>query len=180
MTAATVAPPLRRLPVPVVEPEPAVGPWVPAPAPPAYAVQGTLALAFAAGGPAPLALVDPEFAPRPTPSSALPDAERSCTALVRAVVEVLAGTRPASQLVRWTTLEVHAALQQRAALAARRGRSGPPLRRQAVVRALRICEPADGVAEACAVVLDRGRVRAVALRLEGLDGRWRVSALEIG
>ena len=76
MTAATVAPPLRRLPVPVVEPEPAVGPWVPAPAPPAYAVQGTLALAFAAGGPAPLALVDPEFAPRPTPSSALPDAER--------------------------------------------------------------------------------------------------------
>ena len=31
-----------------------------------------------------------------------------------------------------------------------------------------------------AVVVGRGRVRAVALRLEGLDGRWRMTALELG
>jgi hypothetical protein len=31
-----------------------------------------------------------------------------------------------------------------------------------------------------AVVDDGLRVRAVALRLEGLDGRWRVTALQIG
>jgi hypothetical protein len=34
--------------------------------------------------------------------------------------------------------------------------------------------------EASAVVLDRGRYRAIALRLEDADGRWRVTALEIG
>jgi Family of unknown function (DUF6459) len=34
--------------------------------------------------------------------------------------------------------------------------------------------------EASAVVVDAGRVRAVALRLEDVAGRWRVCALEIG
>jgi hypothetical protein len=49
-----------------------------------------------------------------------------------------------------------------------------------VVRGVRVCEPADGVAEASAVVVDGGRVRALAFRLVGLDGRWRVEALQIG
>jgi hypothetical protein len=49
-----------------------------------------------------------------------------------------------------------------------------------VVRSMRLCRPADGVVEASAVVVDRGRVRAVALRLEEFGGRWRVCALEIG
>jgi aerobic-type carbon monoxide dehydrogenase small subunit (CoxS/CutS family) len=48
------------------------------------------------------------------------------------------------------------------------------------VRTVRVCEPADGVAEACAVVIDGNRVRALALRLVGLDGRWRVEALQVG
>jgi hypothetical protein len=49
-----------------------------------------------------------------------------------------------------------------------------------MVRSVRVCLPADGVAEASAVVVSRGRVLAVALRLEGLDGRWRMTALEVG
>ena len=48
------------------------------------------------------------------------------------------------------------------------------------VRAVLTCLPCNGVCEASAVVIDRGRVRALALRMEGLDGRWRVTALEIG
>jgi hypothetical protein len=36
------------------------------------------------------------------------------------------------------------------------------------------------VVEASAVVVARGRVQAVALRLEGQDGRWRMTALELG
>ena len=35
-------------------------------------------------------------------------------------------------------------------------------------------------AEACAVVVHHDRVRAVALRLTGLDGRWIVTRLSIG
>jgi hypothetical protein len=36
------------------------------------------------------------------------------------------------------------------------------------------------VYEVCAVVGDLDRVRAIALRMEDFDGRWRVTALEIG
>ena len=89
----------------------------------------------------------------------------------------MAGVRPAPQLLRWTTPEVYAVVARRAAVSARRGM--PPARRT-VVRSLRICEPADGVAEASAVVVDGGRVRALAMRLVGLDGRWRVEALQVG
>ena len=48
------------------------------------------------------------------------------------------------------------------------------------MRRVRVCEPADGVAEAAVVVHHGDRVRAVALRLVGQDGKWRVSALQVG
>jgi hypothetical protein len=119
----------------------------------------------------------------PTPTTALPDPKRWAGQFVQAAVEVAAGQRPAVQLVRWTSEEVHATLVRRARLTTRRtrtdaGRAHRPTR--AIVHSVRVCSPSDGVVEACAVVTDRARVRAVALRLEGLDGRWRVTALEIG
>jgi hypothetical protein len=40
-------------------------------------------------------------------------------------------------------------------------------------------EPADGVAEVCAVVSHGERFRAIALRLEGIDGRWRCTVLQL-
>lgn len=175
MTAAT----LRRLPVPVSEPYPPVELHR---RPPVPVGQAELSLVFSAA----TAPVEPEerwAAPQPTGSARLPDPDATAGALVQAVVEVLAGTRQASQLVRWVSGDVYTALQRRAALAARL-RYGQPVgsgaARRAVVRSVRTSSPADGVVEACAVVLDRGRVRAVAVRLEGLDGRWRATALEVG
>ena len=174
MTAATVTttPTLRRLPIPLAEPRPAlrVVPDVSARVP---AAQGVLALdgydqgeqamdAVAAGG-------------RP----AAPPAGAWARQFVQAALEVSNGRRPVSQLVRWTSEEVFAMLTRRHALAQRIERPGV-VTPATVVRTVRLCRPATGVVEACAVVVDRGRVRAVALRLEDLAGRWRVSALEIG
>ncbi|MEJ5914147.1 Rv3235 family protein [Pseudokineococcus sp. 1T1Z-3] len=132
---------------------------------------------------------EPEVAPRESGDDELPDPAGVCGALAGAVVEVLSGHRPAAQLVRWTTLEVHAELQRRAGLAARL-RPGPPRcrpgavpvrqGRPAHVRRVRVCRPGDGVVEASAVVADGDRVRAVALRLEGWDRRWRATAVEVG
>ena len=170
---------LRSLPVPVSEPNPVRtvrrrGEGVPA-------TQGSLALAFsAAEAEADDEEVDRDFGPQPTASRHLPEPAAACTALVRAVVEVLGGSRPSSQLARWLTSDVYAALQRRAGLAARLRRGAAPAVHHAVVRRVRVCEPRDGVVEACAVVIDGGRVRAVALRLEGLDGRWRATAVEVG
>lgn len=174
---------LRRLPVPVTEPFPCTSLPANEEVP---ATQGTLALAFTTEVADPRSDEDTWASPQATATSRLPDPAQACVAVVQAVVEVLAGTRPATQLVRWLSADVYTALQRRAALAARlrrhRGHGGgaPPQARRPVVRGVRVCAPADGVAEASAVVLDRGRVRAVAVRLEGLDGRWRATALEIG
>ena len=49
-----------------------------------------------------------------------------------------------------------------------------------VVQRVRVCEPADGVAEAAVVDRHGPRVRAVAVRLVGQDGAWKVSALQVG
>lgn len=116
------------------------------------------------------------FGERPTRRQDLPDPRQWGGHIAQALVEVMAGVRPAPQVLRWTTTEVYAVVARRAGVSARR--QGPT--RRTVVRSIRVCEPADGVAEVSAVVVDGGRVRALALRLVGLDGRWQVEALQVG
>ncbi len=106
-----------------------------------------------------------------------PDPEPLVRRLAQALLVVLGGPRPAPLVVRHTAPDVYAALCRRAAVAARRP---PGPRRAAVVRRVRVQEPADGVVEACAVVVHQHRVRAMALRLAGLDGRWVVTVLQVG
>ena len=121
---------------------------------------------------------DEEFGRQPTRSSLLPDPSGVVARLAQAVVEVVSGQRPAPQLIRHIAPTVYSVIARQAMVAGRRRTPGP--RRAAVVRRVRDCEPADGIVEACAVVVSHGRVRALAIRLEGLDGRWLVTALTIG
>ncbi|MBM6400913.1 Rv3235 family protein [Phycicoccus sonneratiae] len=124
---------------------------------------------------------DQVFGPQRTTRSDLPDPVEWAARMAHALLEVMTGARPAPQVVRWTTPEVYAVVARRGALVARRaadGRSGR--RHRLTVRRVRVCEPVDGVAEAAVVVQDGPRVRAVALRLVGQDGKWRVSALQVG
>jgi hypothetical protein len=188
--------PLRRLPLPCSEPpfDDELGPgpagW-PARRPTPFAVQGTLALAFvlpsglpAVPEPPPdLQLIEnnattsDEFGPRPTGRAALPAPRTWAARVVQAIVEVLSGVRPATQLVRWTTEEVYEQISSRV-LPSRGGAvDGPP---RGVVRSLHVSEPADGVAEVCALVRRGARSTAVAVRLEGMDGRWQCTAIELG
>jgi len=165
-------PTLRRLPVPTAEPRPALSVVRDEPA---AGVPGQGMLTFEPSADP----VEQFVARRPTQSCELPDPRRWVAQFVQVAAEVAAGFRPAGQLVRWTSEEVFRTLQRRNRLAGRpevrsRARSG-----QVQVRAVRVCAPRDGVIEASAVVCGRDRVRAVALRLEGLDGRWRVTALEL-
>jgi len=44
---------------------------------------------------------------------------------------------------------------------------------------IRLCEPRDGAVEAVVIVRGRARTRAVAVRLEGLDKRWRATAINV-
>jgi hypothetical protein len=173
------APRLRYLPLPDTEPPVERG----AVEEPAGAClgQGVLAL---------LAEEDDEdevlFGPQPTPSRELPDPARWGRQITQLIVEVTTGHRPAAQLARWTCEHVYRQVRQQARplpLAPRRPGSGVAGRGQSerpVVGGVRVSEPGDGIAEVAAVVHRRHRVQAMALRLEGRDGRWVVTALQCG
>ncbi|GGL28695.1 Rv3235 family protein [Phycicoccus endophyticus] len=121
------------------------------------------------------------FGPQRTARGDLPDPAAWAARMAQALLEVMTGARPAPQVLRWTTPEVYAVLARRGARVARRAGVGrAPGRQRVLVRRVRVCEPADGVAEAAVVVEHGRRVRAVALRLVGQDGKWRVSALQVG
>jgi Family of unknown function (DUF6459) len=184
-------PSLRRLPLPRSEPPfddelaDAASQWGPVQV---SAVQGTLALAFghpsgrpaAPDGRSPLRLLpSPPDGPQKPPDS-LPEPRWWASRLAQALVEVMAGDRPPAQLSGWTDEDVYADLRQRVRMLGRlsAARRGAPTR--ALVRSVRVSEPADGVAEACALVQHGPRSRALAFRLEGEDGRWRCTALEVG
>ena len=140
-------------------------------------VQGTLAISFRDDYDA---TSDPRacgyFGPQHTFSKDLPEPKVWVASMAQALVEVMSGARPAPQVIRWTTPEVYSGVARRNAASVRRA----VVARRAIVRRVRICEPADGVVEACAIVVDNGRVRALAMRLTGVDRRWVVSALQVG
>ncbi|MDQ1293247.1 MAG: hypothetical protein QG608_1128 [Actinomycetota bacterium] len=107
----------------------------------------------------------------------LPEPQRWAAHLTQAALEVAEGVRPPGQLAPWATEEVRTALAQMG-----EQRAAPGLRRarRITVRSVRVTHPAQDVAEACALVTDGQNLRAVALRLEKGDGRWRITAMEIG
>lgn len=121
------------------------------------------------------------FGHQPSPRSQLPDPEPLLINLTRCVIEVLAGARELDQLARWVTDDVYRHLLKRVVLSARaRAVKGQQAQRPTItIGRITMSEPRDGVVEAVVIVHSRVRVRAVALRLEGLDHRWRASAIHV-
>jgi hypothetical protein len=124
---------------------------------------------------------DDYFGPQPTSASALPDPVPLLENLTRCVIEILAGARELEQIARWVDEDVYRHLLKRVVLA---GRSRS-VKGQAVARPVfsigttHVCSPRDGVIEAAVTVRGRTRCRVVALRLEGLDSRWRATAVHV-
>jgi hypothetical protein len=122
-----------------------------------------------------------DFAPQPTPTAELPDPAPLLESLTRGVLEVLAGVREADQLARWFTEDAFRVLIARANLSARArsARGIVPTRPVFRILSTHASSPADGVVEATVIVESPGRTRAVAIRLEGMDRRWRSTTLAI-
>lgn len=121
------------------------------------------------------------FAAQRTRSEVLPDPEPLLQNLTRGVLEVLAGVREVDQLARWMTEEAFSKLVTRANLAARArsARAMPASRPVHAILSVRYSSPADGVIESVVIVEGPARTRAVAIRLEGLDRRWRATSLAL-
>jgi len=120
------------------------------------------------------------FARQRTRSADLPDPEPVVRYLAHCAVEVLLGARDLDQLARWVTGQVYQQLHTRVALAtrARAAKGISPRRPTLNLGTVMVSSPSDGIIEATVIVHQHhGRVRAVAIRLEGFDCRWRASAV---
>lgn len=125
--------------------------------------------------------VNDYFAPQPTSAARLPDPVPLLRALTQGALEVLAGVREVDQLARWLSEDAFRKLATRANLSARArsARGMAPSRPSFQILSIRETAPADGVVEAVVIVAGPGRTRAVAVRLEGLDNRWRASSFAV-
>jgi hypothetical protein len=118
---------------------------------------------------------EPDFGPSLTRRTDLPDASAAGRRVVTLVLEAFAGRRPMAQLQAVVTPALFTALNS-----GRRPRWCTEGTAALLVTSVRTCEPVDGVAEVSAVARRAGRAHAVAARLEGIDGRWRCTALQVG
>ena len=153
---------------------------------PIAAVQGTLALDLrgCAGMP-----TTPELRPALNlvddnadgPSAVDPDVHAWAARFAQAVVEVLGGDRPLSQLLRWTTRRVYNDLGRRVRIL---GRTAPVQQRlrtvRPQVRSVHVFQPECDSAEISVHVRHGQRSRALAARLQLDEGRWQCTALHLG
>ncbi|WP_199692463.1 Rv3235 family protein [Microbacterium telephonicum] len=121
------------------------------------------------------------FAPQRTPGDRLPDPDPLLKNLTIGVLEVLAGVREVDQLARWLGEDAYRVLVTRANLSARaRSARGVTAARPVhQILTVRSSSPADGVVEGVVIAAGPARTRAVAIRLEGWDGRWRATSLSL-
>ena len=124
---------------------------------------------------------DEFFGAQPASRATLPHPEPLIDNLTRCVIEILAGARDLEQIARWVDDDVYRHLLKRVVLSTRaRQAKGQPARRPSfTIGSMSIYEPRDGVVEAVVIVIGKARTRAVAMRLEGFDTRWRATAINV-
>lgn len=139
-------------------------------------VDGTTARASAPRLPS-----DDLFGRQPSVRGELPDPRPLLENLTRCVIEIIAGARDLEQIARWVDDAVYTKLLKRVVVSAqaRQAARRPATRPVITLGNVTVCEPRDGVVEAVVVVHSRMRTRAVAIRLEGLDRRWRATSLHV-
>ncbi len=142
--------------------------------------------------------LDPASTPAPTPPTELrllpggaagaePSDDDQHDTLVRArrfvqaVVEIVSGDRPCTQMIRWTDRDVYESLSARVSAFAGISASTPSTGRpRAKVVSVKLCRPREGVAEIAAHIRQGSRSHAIAARLERVERRWICTALELG
>ncbi|WP_324274194.1 Rv3235 family protein [Blastococcus brunescens] len=118
---------------------------------------------------------DDDFGPSLSVRADLPDARETGRRLITCTLEALTGRRPLTQVRAMTSAGVFTALSE-----GRRPRWCTEGTAPLLVGPVHLSEPVDGVAEISAVARRSGRAHAVAARMEGIDGRWQCTALQIG
>jgi hypothetical protein len=121
------------------------------------------------------------FGHQPATTHDLPDPRVLAENLARSVLEILAGARELDQIARWVTDEVFQHLLKRVHISqrARTLKNVPAHRPSFRVGRTLVSHPAEGIVEAVVIIHGKARTRSVAIRLEGMDSRWRASAVHV-
>lgn len=126
--------------------------------------------------------VDDLFERQRTASELLPDPKPLIVNLTRFTVEILAGVRELDQISRWIDPDAYERLHRSLRGITRSHRPGgkPPVWPRYQLGGTRIDRPADGVIECATVIHHRPPERSgsIALRLVGIDGRWRATRID--
>jgi len=124
---------------------------------------------------------DDFFGLQPSSTEDLPDPAPMAQNLARRVIEILAGARDLDQVSRWVSDDVYMHLLKRVVIStrARKAKGERIVRPNFSVGKVFLCEPRDGVVETAVLVEGKARTRVVAIRMEGLDGRWRATAIGV-
>ena len=124
---------------------------------------------------------DEFFGHQPAARRSLPNPMPLLQNLTRCVIEILSGSRDLEQISRWVSDDVYRHLLKRVVLSARarQAKNQPIARPNFSIGSTVSGEPRDGVIEAVVIVTGRARTRAVAIRLEGMDNRWRATAINV-
>lgn len=101
--------------------------------------------------------------------------------LAKGAIEVIAGFRDIAQLAPWLSEELYLRLRERATSAnLHRGNRGiRPSRPNFELASVKYQSPQDGVVEAVVLLRGATRVRAITVRLEGYNSRWRAVNLSV-
>lgn len=128
-----------------------------------------------------LVQADDYFGPQYNKTSELPNPSASLKVLATGVVEVIAGTRQIDQLARLLSDEVYQRLSRRATEARQRREAlGQKTHYQNFsVLNMMNSSPRDGVIESVVLLNAQRRTRAVTIRLEGINNRWRATAVSV-
>ena len=101
--------------------------------------------------------------------------------LAQSIIETLAGIRDIEQCARWLSDGVYQQIRQKS-LASNRSRaesSVKAMRPNLAVGKISVFSPREGVVEGVVIIHNIGRARAVAIRLEGYNGRWRAKSVAV-
>ena len=107
--------------------------------------------------------------PTPTSASELPDLHEWIMKFIVSVVEVWAGRRQPAKLIRFCHRVIYMELLRKSGTQKEIGK----------IKSIHLSEPLDGICETTVLICYGQRIRAVVVRLEGVDGRWLCTALRM-
>lgn len=112
---------------------------------------------------------DDDDRPLPTSASELPDIQLWMMSFATNLLEIIAGRRTPAQLANRCHRVIYLRLTSLAGTSAEIGR----------IRKIHQDAPLDGICESVITVRFGDRIRALAIRAEGVDGRWLCTALRL-